>query len=122
MPVCRKTFPSRLMSRGCVNLVLVFKKSRPPRSLLSGIATSISWGQMTWQLDMKSQHIIFKRMEPILENSSIHLKVLILRLLPRHDLPSRSTIHDTVALVNNFIHELCDRHEGTSMIDISDIH
>ncbi|KAG8269404.1 hypothetical protein J6590_108110, partial [Homalodisca vitripennis] len=69
-----------------------------------------------------SQHIIFKHMETVLENCSKHSKVLISPLLPRHDLPSSSPIHDTVALVNNFIQELCDRHEGTSMIDISDIH
>ncbi|KAG8319561.1 hypothetical protein J6590_089270 [Homalodisca vitripennis] len=68
-----------------------------------------------------SQHIIFKHMETILENCSKNSKVLISRLIPRHDLPSSSPIHDTVTLVNNFIQELCDRHEGTSMIDISDI-
>ncbi|KAG8309386.1 hypothetical protein J6590_087385 [Homalodisca vitripennis] len=69
-----------------------------------------------------SQHIIFKHMETILENCSKHPKMLISTLLPRHDLPSSCLIHGTVALVNKFIQELSDRHEGTSMIDISDIH
>ncbi|KAG8285372.1 hypothetical protein J6590_081517 [Homalodisca vitripennis] len=95
-------------------------KSRPSRSLLPGIATSFSRGQN--DVATRSQHIIFKHMETILENCSKHSKVLISPLLPRHDLPSSSPIHDTVALVNNFIQELCDQQEGTSMIDISDIH
>ncbi|KAG8266352.1 hypothetical protein J6590_074185 [Homalodisca vitripennis] len=62
-----------------------------------------------------SQHIIFKHMETVLENCSKHFKVLISPLLPRHDMPSSSPIHDTVAFVNNCIQELCDRHGETGM-------
>lgn len=40
-------------------------------------------------------------------------------LLSRHDLPSSSPVHETVALVNNFISELCCRQEGVELLDVS---
>ncbi|KAG8317170.1 hypothetical protein J6590_032858 [Homalodisca vitripennis] len=67
------------------------------------------------------QDIIFSRLEKIVEDCCLSSALLVLSLPTRHDLPSDSPVHQTTALVNNYIAELCFRYEGAEMLDISNM-
>ncbi|KAG8311609.1 hypothetical protein J6590_040164 [Homalodisca vitripennis] len=67
------------------------------------------------------QDIIFSRLEKIVEHCCSSSALLVLSLPTRHDLHSDSPVHQTTALVNNYIAELCIRYEGAEMLDISNM-
>lgn len=65
--------------------------------------------------------VVFQHLEEILQRCRSTSRVLVSPLPPRHDLPSVSPVHESVALVNNFISELCCRYEGMEVLDISSL-
>ncbi|KAG8275288.1 hypothetical protein J6590_089310 [Homalodisca vitripennis] len=67
------------------------------------------------------QDIIYQHMEEIIQQYSGNSKVLVSPLLPRHDLPRDSPVHEKVALANNYMSELCERYKGAAFLDISDL-
>ncbi|KAG8293937.1 hypothetical protein J6590_007603 [Homalodisca vitripennis] len=67
------------------------------------------------------QDIIFSKLEKIVKDCCSSSALLVLSLPTRHDLPSDSPVHQTTALVNNYIAELCIRYEGAEMLDISNM-
>ncbi|KAG8266005.1 hypothetical protein J6590_081157 [Homalodisca vitripennis] len=67
------------------------------------------------------QDIIFSKLEKIMKDCCSSSALLVLSLPTRHDLPSDSPVHQTTALVNNYIAELCIRYEGAEMLDISNM-
>lgn len=67
------------------------------------------------------QDTIYEHLERIIARCSSSSSVMIVPLPPRHDLPPNSPVHESVALVNNYISELCSRHEGVELLNLSDI-
>ncbi|KAG8242281.1 hypothetical protein J6590_069173 [Homalodisca vitripennis] len=67
------------------------------------------------------QDIIFSKLEKIVKDSCSSSALPVLSLPTRHDLPSDSPVHQTTALVNNYIAKLCIRYEGAEMLDISNM-
>ncbi|KAG8274774.1 hypothetical protein J6590_100326 [Homalodisca vitripennis] len=67
------------------------------------------------------QDIIFSKLEKIVKDCCSSSALLVLSLPTRHDLPSDSPFHQTTALVNNYIANLCIRYEGAEMLDISNM-
>lgn len=65
------------------------------------------------------QNIIYRHLEGVLKSCVKTSRVLVSAIPTRYDLPRRSPIHNTVALVNSFMEELCKRHEGVEFLDLS---
>lgn len=76
----------------------------------------------TNDVDAGRQSIIFSQLENVIGSScSASSRVLLVPLFPRHDLPPDTNIRRVTSLVNNYMEELCIRHEGAEILDISTI-
>ncbi|KAG8241449.1 hypothetical protein J6590_086957 [Homalodisca vitripennis] len=67
------------------------------------------------------QDIVFQHMEEVIKNCRICSNLLVSPLPPRYDLPPDNPIHESIALANSYVSELCERYEGVAMMDISDL-
>ncbi|KAG8280119.1 hypothetical protein J6590_089365 [Homalodisca vitripennis] len=65
------------------------------------------------------QDIVFQHMEEVIKSCRISSNLLVSPLPPRYDLPPDSPIHESIALANSYVSELCERYEGVAMMDIS---
>ncbi|KAG8241754.1 hypothetical protein J6590_079826 [Homalodisca vitripennis] len=67
------------------------------------------------------QDIVFQHMEEVIKNCRISSNLLVSPLPPRYDLPLDNPIHESIALANSYLSELCERYEGVAMMNISDL-
>ncbi|KAG8287021.1 hypothetical protein J6590_046996 [Homalodisca vitripennis] len=65
------------------------------------------------------QDIVFQHMEEVIKSCRISSDILVSPLPPRYDLPPDSPIHESIALANSYVSELCERYEGVAMMYIS---
>lgn len=75
----------------------------------------------TNDVDSGREDFIFRHFEDVLQTCEKSSRVLTLTLPIRHDISPSSPLHHTTRLVNNYMAEICRRHDNVDLLDISNI-
>ncbi|KAG8282430.1 SUMO1 sentrin specific peptidase 8 [Homalodisca vitripennis] len=66
----------------------------------------------------RSPRFIYEEMENKLRNLSMSRSIFITTIPPRFDVPQNNSIHDDIAMVNNYIREIVVRMDRVHLIDL----